>query len=155
MKLTPVTFRVACDFVNNIHRHHSSPRGHKFSIGLVDDDENLIGVAMVGRPVARGLDDGYTAEVIRLATDGTKNSCSMLYGAAWRAARGMGYTKIVTYILKSEPGVTLRAAGWKYSGDVKGRTWSCPSRPRVDKSEVQTEDKERWINWSRTHVCSV
>ena len=61
MKLKPVTFRVACDFVNNIHRHHSSPRGHKFSIGLVDDDENLIGVAMVGRPVARGLDDGYTA----------------------------------------------------------------------------------------------
>ena len=145
MKLKPITFRAACAFVSEVHRHHKAPRGHKFSIGLVDENEELIGVAMVGRPVSRVLDDGYTAEVIRMATDGSKNACSMLYGASWRAAKGMGYTRIITYILQSETGISLRAAGWRLDGEVKGRSWNCPSRPRTDKTSVQTDDKERWM----------
>jgi len=145
MHLKPITFKAACKFVKAVHRHHKQPQGHKFSIGLVDDDEILIGVAMVGRPVSRVLDDGYSAEVVRMATDGTKNACSMLYGASWRAARGMGYKRIFTYILETEPGVSLRASGWRFDGMVKGRSWNSPNRPRTDKTTVQTMDKQRWI----------
>jgi hypothetical protein len=96
----------------------------------------------VGRPVARHLDDGWTVEVNRVATDGTRNACSMLYAASWRAARAMGYRRMVTYTLDTEPGTSLRAAGWKIVGEVTARSWSCPSRPRVDKSPHQ--GKLRW-----------
>ena len=145
MKLKPITFRMACHYVKLIHRHHKAPQGHKFSIGAVDDNEKLVGVAMVGRPVSRTWDDGYTAEVIRLATDGTKNVCSMLYGASWRCAKAMGYTQIITYILDNEPGTSLKASGWKLDGQVQGRTWNRPSRLRIDKTPVQTQNKQRWI----------
>jgi hypothetical protein len=112
-----------------------------FAIGL-SDGATIVGCVIVGKPVARGNDDGYTAEVTRLATDGTKNACSMLYGAAWRAARAMGYRRLMTYTLASEPGTSLVAAGWKAVGEVKGRSWTTPSRPRIDKHP--TQDKIRW-----------
>jgi hypothetical protein len=139
--LKPVTFRQACAFVKELHRHHEPPRGHKFSIGVVEGQE-LIGVAMVGRPVARNLDDGWTAEVIRLCTDGTANACSLLYGAAARAAKAMGYRRIVTYILESETGTSLRASGWEKDLKSAGGSWSRPSRKRDDKHP--TEPKDRW-----------
>jgi hypothetical protein len=94
-------------------------------------------VVIVGRPVARMRDDGLTAEVTRLCTDGTRNACSFLYGAAAKAAFALGYKRIGTYILASEPGTTLRAAGWRLIGEVKGRSWTTPSRPRVDKHPTQ------------------
>jgi len=92
---------------------------------------------MVGRPVARHYDDGYTAEVTRCCTDGSKNACSMLYGAAWRAAKALGYRKLITYTRSDESGSSLRAAGWRVIGERKARSWSeaSISRPRVDKSE--------------------
>ena len=145
MKLKPLSLKAAAAYIREHHRHHKPPRFHKFSIGLIDENEKLVGVCVVDRPTARAFDDGYTAEVSRMATDGTKNACSMLYGAAWRAARGMGYERIYTYILDSEPGVSLRAAGWRLDGQVKGRSWNTPSRPRTDKTAVQTQDKTRWI----------
>ena len=111
MKLTPVTFRVACAFVEKLHRHNKPPRGHKFSIGLAAGPD-LVGVVMCGRPIARALDDGFTLEVNRTCTDGTSNANSMLYGAAWRAGRAMGYTRCITYTQADESGVSLRAAGW-------------------------------------------
>lgn len=95
----------------------------------------------VGRPVARGLQDGWTAEVLRLCTTGTRNACSFLYGACWRAARALGYTKLVTYTLASETGGSLRASGWRVVAEVKGREWTTPSRPR-DPSHPQ--DRLRW-----------
>lgn len=95
------------------------------------------GVVMVGRPVARGLDDGLCLEVTRLATDGCPNACSALYAASWRACRALGYRRLITYILDIEPGTSLAAAGWKCVGEVRGRSWSCVSRPRVDKSPLQ------------------
>ena len=94
-------------------------------------------MVIVGRPVARGRDDGLTLEVTRLCTDGAKNACSFLYGAAARAGFALGYKRIGTYILQSEEGVSLRAAGWKMISEVKGRSWSCQSRPRVDKHPTQ------------------
>lgn len=100
------------------------------------------GVAIVGRPVARGADDGWTAEVTRCCTDGARNACSMLYAAAWRAVRALGYRKLITYTLAAEGGGSLRAAGFRVVGEVAGRSWSCPSRPRVD--TVPHQDKLRW-----------
>jgi hypothetical protein len=89
------------------------------------------------RPVARERDDGVTAEVARLATDGTRNACSFLYGASARASFALGFKRIGTYILATEPGTSLLGAGWRALGEVRGRTWSCPSRPRVDTHPLQ------------------
>jgi hypothetical protein len=141
--LVPITLRDAVAFIEQHHRHHDPPRGGVLAIGCaVDGSEDLCGVAIMGRPVARALNDGWTAEVTRLAADGTPNACSILYAAAWRTARAMGYRKLITYTLASEPGTSLRAAGWRVVGEVDGRSWSRPSRPRVD--HHPTQDKLRW-----------
>ena len=110
--IVPVSFRQACAFIAEHHRHHKPPRGMKFCLGLADDTGTLVGVATVGRPVARAYDDGLTLEVNRTATDGTRNANSMLYGAAWRAAKAMGYHRLITYTQAGETGASLRAAGW-------------------------------------------
>ena len=123
-------------FVATHHRHHKPVVGHLFSIAAAAGDK-IVGVAIVGRPVARMRDDGVTAEVTRLCTDGTRNACSFLYGACARAAFALGFKRIGTYILKSEPGVSLTASGWRLVGEVRGRSWSTPSRPRVDKHPTQ------------------
>lgn len=140
MQIIPVTYREACDFVKKHHRHHKPPQGHKFSIGL-SADGNLVGVAIVGRPVARLLDDGFTAEVTRLCTDGTRNACSMLYAACWRTARAMGYRQLITYVLETETGGSLRAAGWKCLGKAGGGSWDRPNRTREDKASTQIKIK--------------
>lgn len=125
MKIVPVTFRQACAFVAELHRHNKPPRGHKFSIGLQGDDGRLVGVAMAGRPVARHFDDGATLEVNRTCTDGTRNANSMLYGAVWRAAKAMGYTRCVTYTQHDECGAILRAAGWVRVKELAARkSWA-------------------------------
>lgn len=111
MRVIPITFRAACKFVLDLHRHNKPPRGHKFSIGL-EHEGQLVGVAMAGRPVARHFDDGFTLEVNRTCTDGTPNANSMLYGAIWRAAKAMGYVRCITYTQADEPGTSLQAAGW-------------------------------------------
>lgn len=131
LEIVPITLKEANAFVEQHHRSHKPTRGHKFSIGL-SDGEKIVGVAIVGRPVSRYLDDGWTLEVNRLCTEGTKNACSMLYAAAWRAARAMGYKKVITYILKSETGTSLKAAGWKCVGEAGGERWTGKRRPEVD-----------------------
>lgn len=133
LALTPVSFADACAFVAKHHRHNKPPVGHKFSIG-VESHGRLVGVAMVGRPVARMLDDGLTLEVNRTATDGTLNANSMLYGAAWRAAKALGYRRLITYTQHEESGASLRAAGWRVIAERKPTPgWSRPSRPRHDR----------------------
>mgnify|MGYP000063425925 CR=1 FL=1 len=119
LTLTPINLKTANAFVQQYHRHHKPTRGHKFSIG-VSDNGALVGVAICGRPVARRLDDGYTLEVNRLCTDGTPNACSILYAAAYRAARAMGYNKVITYILDTENGASLKAAGYTCEGRAGG-----------------------------------
>lgn len=123
-------------FVAQHHRHHKPVVGHLFSLGAVLADK-IVGVAIIGRPVSRFRDDGETAEVTRLCTDGTKNACSFLYGASARAAFALGFKKIGTYILASEPGTSLTATGWRMIGTTPGRSWSVPSRPRVDTHPLQ------------------
>lgn len=136
LAIAPIDFADAAAFVREHHRHHTPPVGHKFSLAAMEG-EKLVGVAIIGRPVARGRDDGLTLEVTRLCTDGTRNACSFLYGAVARAAFALGYQRIGTYILKREPGTSLAAAGWKLIGEVKGRSWSCQSRPRTDKHPTE------------------
>lgn len=139
LKIVPITFSEANEFVRRLHRHHKPVVGCKFVLACANGE--IRGVAICGRPVSRVLDDGWTIEVNRVCTDGTKNACSMLYGAAWRVARGLGYRKCITYTLKSESGASLRGAGWKVIGEVKGKQWSVPSRPRV---ENVIADKFKW-----------
>ena len=141
MNLSPITLAEANAFVEEHHRHRGPVVGAKFCIAAADLD-HIVGVVIVGRPVARHMDDTRTLEVNRLCTDGTPHACSMLYGAAWRAAKALGYTRLITYTLASESGASLRAAGWHIVGETKGRSWSCPSRPRVDTAPLQ--DKLRW-----------
>lgn len=143
LELTPVTLREANAFVAQHHRHHKPTVGHKFSIG-VKNGEALVGVAICGRPVSRRLDDGKTLEVSRLCTDGTKNACSMLYGAAYRAARAMGYRRVVTYILESEPGTSLKAAGYHCEGRAGGLEWNGERKPK-DADQYPHEMKTRWV----------
>jgi hypothetical protein len=123
-------------FVAKLHRHHKPVVGHKFSIGAMLGGE-LVGVVIVGRPVSRMRDNGATLEVTRLCTDGTKNACSFLYGCAARATFALGFQKIGTYILASETGASLRAAGWRLIGERGGGSWSVPSRPRTDKHPTE------------------
>ena len=132
----PMDFAQAAEFVRLHHRHHTPPVGHKFSIGAEIEGE-LVGVVIVGRPVARRRDDGRTLEVTRLCTIGDRNACSFLYGAAARAAFALGFSRIGTYILKREPGTSLAAAGWKLIGETPGKSWSQPSRPRTDKHPIE------------------
>jgi hypothetical protein len=123
-------------FVALLHRHHKPVVGHLFSIGAAQGDK-LVGVAIIGRPVARMRDDGVTAEVTRLCTDGTKDACSFLYGAAARAVFALGFKRIGTYILASEPGTSLTGAGWRLIGQTAGGSWSRSERPRTDKHPTQ------------------
>lgn len=132
LRLVPVSFADACAFVEMWHRHNKPPNGHRFSIGVAKG-ETLVGVCMVSHPVARHLMDGATLEVIRTATDGTPHANSMLYGAAWRAAKALGYSRLVTYTQAEESGTSLRAAGWRVIAERPARKgWDAPSRPRND-----------------------
>ncbi len=140
LELTPITFREASAYVAKHHRNHKPPRGTKFCIA-VSDDSGIRGVAMVGRPVSRFEDNGWTLEVNRVATDGCRNACSMLYGAAWRAAKAMGYKRLITYTLPEEGGASLRASGWRLLGEAGGGNWNTKSRPRVDSSHQQRKFK--------------
>lgn len=141
MEIRPIDFCTAAQYVDDNHRHHRRPVGHKFSIACYQGDR-LCGVAMVGRPVARHLDDGLTLEVNRLCTDGTKNACSMLYASAWRAAKALGYKRIVTYTLKSESGASLRAAGWACEGEAGKERWTGNRSGR--EPDWPEEKKLRW-----------
>ena len=140
--VVPLPLDEANAFVSQHHRHHGPVIGHKFSLGVADEAQTIRGVAILSRPVARSLDDGLTLEITRVATDGAKDASSALYGAARRATFALGYQRLVTYTLKSEIGTSLKAAGYRIMGEVKGRSWSCKSRPRVDKHPLQ--GKLRW-----------
>ena len=129
-------------FVDVYHRHHKAPQGGMVAIGA-SNGESIIGVVIIGHPVARGNQDGWTAEVTRLCViDGYKNAGSMLYGAAWRASQSLGYRRLITYTLVTEPGTSLIASGWRRVMTVRGRSWDSKTRPRVDKHPLI--DKIAW-----------
>jgi hypothetical protein len=141
MKLVPLEREECAEFVNRLHRHHEAVMRDRFRIGA-ELDGRLVGIVQVGNPCARALCDGKTLEVVRLCTDGTRNACSFLYSAAARVAQNLGYSKIITYILDTEDGASLRAAGWHKEADIRGHTWNTPSRPR--QTTAPTANKQRW-----------
>lgn len=141
--LTPVSFRQACSFINEHHRHHMAPQGMKFALGL-SNGERLIGVLTAGRPVSRHRDNGYTLEVTRLCVNKAYiHSCSKLYAAARRVAREMGYHSLITYTLDEESGTSLRAAGFQLLGKSLGGSWNSLGRQRVDKHPIG--QKKYWM----------
>ncbi len=151
----PMELKDAQNYINTYHRHHQAAHRDKFRIAAMEDGK-IVGVVQVGRPVSRVLDDGNTLEVLRLCTNGKKDVCSFLYSRAARIAKEMGYAKIITYILESEPGTSLKASGWTLEADgVGGANWNVPSRPReVVASQLSlfpekpkypvNEKKQRW-----------
>lgn len=142
LHLVPMTLREANTFVTARHRHHKARKGFNlYAVGCAKGGE-VVGVAIVSRPNARMLCDDYTVEVTRVCTDGSRNACSMLYRASWRAARALGYLKLVTYTLPEEGGASCRAAGMTLIGEAGGGTWSRTERPRVD--DHPTQKKLRW-----------
>lgn len=139
MQIVPVSFAQACEFVDMWHRHNVPPNGHRYSLGVARRD-TLVGVCIVSHPVARHLMDGRTLEVIRSATDGTPHANSMLYAAAWRAAKALGYRRLITYTQAEESGSTMRAVGWTVVAHRPARAgWSAPSRPRDDTAYLSAQ----------------
>jgi hypothetical protein len=147
--IVPCHLRQANAFVAVHHRHHEPIQTHKYSLAVCDESGTVRGVSIVNRPASRMLDDAWTLEVARLATDGCENACSALYGASWRVAKAMGYRKMLTYILDTEPGTSLLASGWKCLGSAGGGTWSRPSRPRVDHHPLGMK-----LRWEVTAVAA-
>lgn len=144
LSLCPITLREAHAFVDQHHRTHDPAQGARFAVAVEAAGE-IVGVAVVGRPVAWRLQDGYTAEVVRCCTVGHRNAPSMLYAAAWRAARALGFRRLVTYTLPSEGGASLRGAGWRVVGQTKGGSWDRRQRPRVD-----THPRQGKLRWEPT-----
>lgn len=144
LRVVPLTLAQANALVAELHRHHKPSTGHRFSLGAESEFGLLHGAVIVGRPMARMTEQYEIAEVVRLVTDGTRNACSLLYGASARVAREMGFKRIQTFILESEPGTSLRAAGWRFDGLSAGGDWNRPSRGgrRIDQPQ---DAKQRWI----------
>lgn len=143
-EIVPISLKCANQYVTDYHRHHKAVAGCKFCIGLQGYGGGLIGVAICGRPISRHLDDGRTLEINRLCTNGARNACSRLYGACVRIARDMGYKKIITYILQSENGASLKASNFTCEGVAGGKIWT-GSRRRDN--GVPKELKQRWVKY--------
>lgn len=143
LRTVPMSFAEACALVAAWHRHHAPPVGCKFCIGLADDGE-IVGTAIIGRPVARHFDNGFTLEVTRTAVaEGVANGNSKLYAAAWQATKALGYDRLITYTQAGESGASLRAAGWRVVAERPARSgWTTPARPR---RLTGTEDIQRTL----------
>ncbi len=147
MQIVPIYHADANEYVRRWHRHSRPTLGAIFCTA-VEGDEGICGVAIVGRPIARHLDDGMTLEILRVATIGTPNACSMLYGACRRIGRAMGYKRILTYTLPEEGGASLRAAGYVFDGDAgnASRLWhNRPGRTAQPIGDDLLGGKWRWV----------
>ena len=151
LTVVPLELKDLNALVARLHRHHKPVQGHRFSIGLRDDTGKLVGGLSVGRPVARRTNQRRVLEVTRLVTDGTPNACSFLYAAAARAGKELGYERIQTFILDSEPGTSLRAAGWSFDGESKGRDgWKTRPKRRVDQPQCTKHRYVKILNAARS-----
>lgn len=148
MRVVPITLKEANAFVLSFHRHNGPTQGGLFALAA-DHDGELVGVAIVGRPLARLMDDGFTAEVTRVCTveHAPKGACSFLYGRAWRVWQAMGGSRMITYTLTTESGASLRGAGWKVMGETtarrEGQAWTGPGRDR-SWNPIYGQLKLRW-----------
>lgn len=142
LRIVPCTLAFANEYTKQHHRNHGPVTGHKFSAACCSNAD-IVGVGIAGRPVARGFDNGYTLEILRIATDSTeKNVCSMLYRALANAGKALGYKRIITYTLNSESAISVRAAGFVFSHVTDGGNWNSVNRPRKD--SIHQEPKNCW-----------
>jgi hypothetical protein len=148
--IRPINLRDANHFVSRHHRHCKAVAGCKFCLQIIDSIGFTRGVLIAGRPISRLLDDGVTLEITRLCTDGIRNGCSKLYGAAARVAASMGYQKIITYTLNHEAGSSLRAVGWRPIEGVGGGAWI--RNGRATSSHADTGKKTRWEKCLASHL---
>ena len=144
MTLVPVTLDLANQFVQRVHRHHKPVVGHKFSVGIANECGELVGVGIVGRPIARHFDNGDTLEVLRTATDGTPNANSMLYGALQRATFALGYRRLITYTRCDESGASLRASNWRCIAQRPARSWAKESKVRIRQDQTEPFQRLLW-----------
>lgn len=142
LTIKPIHLKAANAYVKQFHRHNIPTVGGKFAISVYDDNR-LCGVAICGRPTARRSDDGTTLEIYRCCTDGTRNACSKLYGAACKIGFDMGYKRIITYTLQSESGASLRASGFRCEGSAGGIAWTGERKRGYYVSPA--EMKNRWV----------
>jgi hypothetical protein len=147
MKIVPIELKEANAFIESLHRHHKPVQGHRFSIGVTKDGA-LVGVATVGRPVARLTPAKEVLEVTRLCTDGTKNACSALYSAAARVGKELGYKKIQSFILDIENGASLKASGWVLESISSGGQWKHTDgkKRRTDQPTCQKHKYAKILN---------
>ena len=143
LRVQPIDFAEACEFVRRLHRHHRPPVGSKFQLAA-NDGGRVVGVLIAGRPVSRNLDNGTSLEVTRCCTDGTRNACSLLYSAAWRATRALGYSRMLTYTLPAEGGASLRAAGAEMVAESPGGAWVRSEPGQVRANDHPLDPKWRW-----------
>lgn len=145
LQIVPMRFKAVKAFIRDLHRHHKPPVGMIAAVGCALGGK-VVGVAVVGRPVSRHMDDGDTLEITRVCTDGTRNAASFLLGADRRLVFALGYARAITYTLPSEGGSSLKAAGYKLIGEPGGGRWSRANRKRLD--DHPTERK--WL-WESAH----
>lgn len=140
----PITRAEAQRYVEENHRYLGKVVGAKFQVAVAcAKQDKIVGVLIAGRPIARHLDDGFTLEIRRCCTDGTKNACSKLYGAICKTAHALGYKKVITYTSKGQgSGASLKASGFKIISESPGTPWNHKGRPRVDLNPNQA--KFRW-----------
>ena len=145
LHLVPISNEVAKDCIQRWHRHNGTTYfGDFLRVGCATDDGVLVAVGVAGRPTARHFANGQTLEVWRVASDGTFNSTSMLYGALSKAGFALGYTRIITYTQADESGASLRAVGWRVVAQRSAREgWNSPSRPRDD-ARYMTSARTLW-----------
>jgi hypothetical protein len=143
LTIIPYTIEQANAYVKQLHRHHGAIPIARIALAVADESGLVRGVAIVDRPCNPALDDGWTLEVRRLCTDGCPNACSCLYGATWKAARAIGYRRLITYTLPEESGASLRAVGWKPVRNCGGKAWNHKKRVRQT-NPVFLKKKTRW-----------
>jgi hypothetical protein len=143
LRAVPLTLKEANRLVDLLHRHHKPARGHRFSIGAINSNGKMCAAVIVGRPVARGCNWRNTVEVNRLVSDGTKNACSFLYGAASRSAKEMGFHKIQTYLLEDELATTMKASGWTLVAITAGGQWTGTNN-KARRTDQPIVPKQRW-----------
>lgn len=151
LRPAPITLRLANAYVEAVHRHNVDQSRAKYAVAVIDGTGLLRGVGIAGTPKARMLATApgeHTVEILRVCTDGARNACSLLYGACARAAAAMGYTLAVTYTLTSEPGTSLRAAGFELVADTRSQGWDRRGRSRGVQGyvgpDVSRQPGHRW-----------
>lgn len=143
LQIVPISIKQANEYVAKWHRHNSPVRIARFALAVQGEDGNIHAVGIVGLPLARALMDGYIVEILRVASDGTRNTCSMLYGNCRKAAFALGFNRVITYNLHTESGASLKAAGFQLvCTTAGGKTWQ--NRPGRKHQQVVFSEKNRW-----------